>query len=59
MVFSTAGSSVGRAAGSRSRGPGFETRTGYLVMGSDLTYTVSQKLLEFFKPMLKNKMHER
>ena len=31
------GSSVGRASDSRSRGPGFETRTGHLLVGSDLT----------------------
>ena len=31
------GSSVGRASDSRSRGPGFETRTGHLVVGSDFT----------------------
>ena len=31
------GSSVGRAFDSRSRGPGIETRAGYLVVGSDST----------------------
>ena len=31
------GSSVGRTSDSRSRGLGFETRTGHLVVGSDFT----------------------
>ena len=37
VAFGVPGSSVGRVADSGSRSPGFETRAGHLVVGSDST----------------------